>query len=573
MHRRDLLALALLCACGKSEPEAPGFTPELYCPGTAGCETAEGNLRAGAARIDVTPTCFETWTDVDGNHEYRASTDTFFDCGCDRLCPGDDGYTQPDEGEGDGVFQAVWIAGFQQGRAMTGARDASLGWRGEGDGLSARALVVERGETRLAIVAVDGFGWMNPFVRDVRDDIAAAGIDVDHVIVHSSHSHSSPDTLGIYGPSLNQSGIIPSYVAQVRASLVEVVGDAVDALEPASLSLGSVDISTYHTEKGVRNVNNDTRDPFVLDETLAVAQFDADNGESIATVVNYASHPEASAGEHTVVSADFVHAMRLTIEDGVTWGSYSRPGIGGTALLLNGAVGGMQTPLRIEVVDPDGNAFQSSSFDKADTVGSLLGEMALDAVEDASPVADPALSFRMQSLYLPIDNTGFQAMFLIGVLDREAYNYDADAQIDEDNVPELLTEMDVIQLGPLSMLTVPGELLPELAIGGYDGSHVNSPEVELIAADNPLPPDLDAAPAGPYLKEVLGAEHSWIIGLGNDEVGYIVPEYDFVLHDGAPYILQPDGDHYEETNSLGPRTAGLVQSQAEQLIAWQPSEP
>lgn len=565
-------SLALLVACSGASPEdtGPTYSPDLFCPGSAGCASADGPLRAGVATIDVTPECYETWTDVNGDHEYSSSIDTFADCGCDRLCPGDEGYTAPDEGEGDGVFHAVWIAGFQQSRAMTGRRGASLGWRGEGDGLSARAVVIERGDTRIAIIAIDGFGWMNPFVRDVRADIAAAGVDVDHVIVHSSHSHSSPDTLGIYGPSLSTSGVVPSYVAEVRAKLTEVVAAAADSLEPATLSLGSVDISTYHTEKGVRNVNNDTRDPFVVDETLAVAQLDGQSG-SIATLISYASHPEASAGGHTVVSADFAHALRLTVEEGVTWGSYSRPGIGGTALLLNGAVGGMQTPLRIEVVDPDGNAFQSSSFDKADTVGSLLGEMALDAVEQAEEVADPALSFRMKEFFLPIDNTGFQAMFLLGVLDREAYNYDADVAIDEDNVPEILTEVDLITLGPLSVLTVPGELLPELAIGGYDGSHVNSPEATLIHPDNPLPPDLALAPEGPYLKDRIGAPYSWILGLGNDEIGYIIPEYDFIVDEGAPYILEADGDHYEETNSLGPQTAGILDAQAQDLLGWSPA--
>ena len=241
-------------------------------------------------------------------------------------------------------------------------------------------------------------------------------------------------------------------------------------------------------------------------------------------------------------------------------------------MLLNGPVGGMQTPLRIEITDPDGNAFQQSSFDKADTLGSILGEMALDAVESAQPVDSPDLSFRAQTFTLPIENTGFQAMFLLGVLDREVTNYDEDAPIDEDNTPEVYTEVDVIELGDLSMLTIPGELLPELAIGGYDGSHVNSPGYPLVQPDNPNPPDLAAAPQGPFLEEVLGAPHSWVIALANDEVGYIIPEYNFKVDPDTPYIIEAEGDHYEETNSLGPRTAGLVLEQAERLIRWEPEQ-
>ena len=65
----------------------------------------------------------------------------------------------------------------------------------------------------------------------------------------------------------------------------------------------------------------------------------------------------------------------------------------------------------------------------------------------------------------------------------------------------------------------------------------------------------------------------WIVGLGNDELGYIIPEYDFVLADSMPYFNEADGDHYEETNSLGPQTAGILESEADRLIDWASATP
>jgi hypothetical protein len=63
---------------------------------------------------------------------------------------------------------------------------------------------------------------------------------------------------------------------------------------------------------------------------------------------------------------------------------------------------------------------------------------------------------------------------------------------------------------------------------------------------------------------------NWIIGLGNDELGYIIPEYNYVLSERVPYIEEAEGDHYEETNSLGPGTATLVLEWADRLIQWSP---
>ena len=120
----------------------------------------------------------------------------------------------------------------------------------------------------------------------------------------------------------------------------------------------------------------------------------------------------------------------------------------------------------------------------------------------------------------------------------------------------------------MSLCEFPGELLPELAVGGYDGSHVNSDRYDFIDPNNPFPPEVTNAPEGPYLKERMPGEHRWIIGLGNDEVGYIVPEYDFVLAEDGPYLNEHEGDHYEETNSLGPKTAAMIDTWADFLIAW-----
>ena len=230
----------------------------------------------------------------------------------------------------------------------------------------------------------------------------------------------------------------------------------------------------------------------------------------------------------------------------------------------------MMTSLGVTVSDPDGTDWEAASFEKADVIGTLLGEMALDAVASAEPIADPQLRVRTDEMYLPVVNQAFQAMFLLDVIgDRETYNWDPEQLITDDNLPEVLTAVDVIEVGSLQWLTVPGELLPELWIGGYDGSYVNAPDHALVDPGNAYPPDLAAAPGPPYLKERMTASHRWLIGMGNDELGYLIPEYDFVVHPDAPYLFEADGDHYEEINSLGPQTAGLVEEQAVRLVQWE----
>lgn len=544
---------------GPPEDSGAQWRPDLVCPGDGGCASNDGMLYAGASARDITPPCFERWDDVDGNGEWTRTEEAFYDCGCDQLCEGDDGWAGPDEGEADGEFEAAWLAGFGQSRPANGVHDP----------IWARTVAFGTGDTSVALVSLDLVGWFYDDVVAIRERVAELGADVDLVIVQSSHQHEGPDTLGQWGQRVGKTGVVPSYQAHVVEQAAQSVVDAVSSMVPATLHAGVIDTAAPFRD-GSRNTVRDSRDPVVIDELLYTARFSAEDGRTIATMVNWGNHPEVLSSRNLLITSDYADALRRGVEDGVTWADGSTTsGLGGICVYVNAAVGGLMTPLGITVTTPDGE-FSEASFEKSDALGFLLADLALQADARSTQSVDPAVVLRAQRLFLPVENYAFQAMFLIGVFDRQLYNFDASQNITEENVPEVLTEVDVVKLGSIAMLTVPGELSPELAIGGYDGGHVGTDAVELIDAGNPNPPDIAQAPDGPYLKDQMGADHNWIIGLGNDELGYFIPSYDYKLHPDVPYLSEADGHHYEETNSLGPSTVPLLLETAEALLGWKP---
>lgn len=276
MRKTLLISLLAMNACKgpDSDTEAVGTPPDLYCPGdsSGSCPTNDGQLNAGAAVVSIVPTCFESWTDVDENYEYKASIDTFFDCGCDKLCEGDSGWTSADTGEGDGVFQGTYMAGFGNGRAAVGVRGAGQGLRGEGDGLWARAVVLRDGETSVAIVALDVVGWFQDDVVATRQLLADQGVDIDHLVVSSTHTHQAPDTMGMWGPRAFQPGYKLEYQTQLRTAVVDVVKAAVATETAVHMVVGKVASSTYNAEKGSANVVGDTRDPWIVDDDVHLAR-------------------------------------------------------------------------------------------------------------------------------------------------------------------------------------------------------------------------------------------------------------------------------------------------------------
>lgn len=545
---------------GDDTGEPAAYAPEIWCPGgpSGTCETADGALSAGAAAVSITPECFESFDDIDQDGEWDYNDEAFLDCGCDRLCAGDDGYPGPDDGEGDGEFQVSWLAGFHNARPATGVHDD----------IWARAIVFDQGDTRVALVVLDLVGWFNQEVDATRELLASRGVEVDQLIVASTHNHEGPDTMGLWGKTESRSGFDPDYAAFVREKTADAVELAVaDLREVGTMTLGAVDIRDFHETQAL-NVIQDKRDPKIIDTNLGAAWLQDTSGETIATLVHFGNHPEAIADENTMLTSDFPDQLRAGLETGVTWDSYTRAGLGGTSIFINGAVGGMMTPLGITVHTPDGDALREYGFEKNDALGKVYAEMALDAIEGGSVVDSPSLATASHKFKLYVENWGFQGMFLSGVLDRETYDWDSSIPIDEDNLPRIVTEVAWLKVGDLEIMTMPGELVPELTIGGYDGAFTGHPDVPIVDADNPKPPDLTQAPPGPYMIDHLTASHRWLVGLGQDQLGYMLPQYNFKLDDINPWFDEAEGDHYEETNSLGPLAAPALDAEYGKLTGW-----
>ena len=346
-----LLGFFISCSSQKVIDSAEEeWRPEQICPGDAGCESrGDGILLAGAAALTITPTCFEDWEDLNDDKSYRGSQDSFLDCGCDQLCPDDDGYSGPDEGEADGHFQAVWLAGFNNARP---AKDVH-------DDLWTRTVVVKQGEISLAIVSVDLVGYFNDDLEAVRDRVAEEGIDVDHVLLSSTHQHSGPDVLGQWGRQLGTTGRDDQYMAYLEDQLVESIRQASEQAVPVEMKIGSIDVTTYSEEKGSRNIIYDHRDPKIIDPMLNVAAFTDASGSTVATLLNFGNHPEVLNSSSLSITSDFVDATRRGVEDGIVYPEQSISGVGGVCVYISAAIGGMMSPLNVEVTDGSGMSYAS----------------------------------------------------------------------------------------------------------------------------------------------------------------------------------------------------------------------
>ncbi|MCX7959403.1 MAG: hypothetical protein N3B13_10180, partial [Deltaproteobacteria bacterium] len=286
----------------------------------------------------------------------------------------------------------------------------------------------------------------------------------------------------------------------------------------------------------------------------------------LATLVNWGSHPEGLAGTSNLISSDYVFFLREAIEKGISEGSKRIPPSGGTALFMQGAQGGMITNLHMPVFDDDGNRIeQENSFKAIRQVGYNIARKAYELAVESEYLNNVDISVKKIEYRIPLENKFFWMMFDLGWLrDRPKWKIDPSKETFIDNV-EIMTEVMRMRIGDIDIQTIPGELFPELAVGGYKEPFEYSFGHKIIDESNSYPPDLSKAPEGPYIREMMKGKVKILSGLGNDFLGYILPEYDFKLSDDYPYFTSAPGDHYEETRSAGIKQVNIMLEKIREL--------
>lgn len=452
-----------------------------------------------------------------------------------------------------GKWDGVWAgAGF--------GSDCTLGMH---DDTWARAMVLESEDTAVALVSLDVVGFFNYEVRRAREELKQRYPDlpIDELVVASTHTHEGVDTMGYWGENFGIDGKFPAYNAFIRSQIIDAVYEAWQSREEAAAKFAVTD----HTF-GIR----DSRDPNVIDPKLVAAQFVREDGSTIGTVVNWSNHPEAQGSDNQLVSSDFPHATREVLERD----------LGGTAIYFSGSVGGLMTPLRVNIPGYGTDASWGRTYE----IGRQVAVAAEQALVGAPVEEIGGLEAQRREFYLDADNTALMGLNAAGVFDIPTYE-GADSWGSHEHTEgtfagaagsQVRTEMVSVSFGPATFLTVPGELFPELELGGYG---------------RPGCPEADTGrPYEPVISDQFDSPYQFVLGLGQDELGYIVPGYDFWLLRMPPTDDQGGGlvpvggfeaedpcgeGHYEETVSVSSTFAPWVTCVAAELAGKDPwvSEP
>lgn len=144
----------------------------------------------------------------------------------------------------------------------------------------------------------------------------ASGQPKESVLVVFSHTHGA-GLMGLDRAALPGGDLIPPYLKMLGEKAGELVRQCVASVVPASIVYGRGRCSLA----AHRDFWDEARREFVCgfnpggpaDDTVIVARVTSDDGTALASIVNYACHPTTLAWDNTLISPDYIGAMREVI--------------------------------------------------------------------------------------------------------------------------------------------------------------------------------------------------------------------------------------------------------------------
>lgn len=474
---------------------------------------------AGKIAVSLIPP--KSFTTLSESEKYMPTGDDKFDCtgGEKWSC----GFAKSVLTPTDYTLKTYYIAGYNSDNPVKGVLDDMF----------ARAVYFDDNSGRGGAVfcAIDCVGMSRKDINDIRKLALQSGKlgKIKSINICATHTHSAVDTQGLWGEKIYKSGRDEQYMAYLKQKAADAVVSSYLNRKDGKLFLGI---------ERVEGIQADVRTPVTYDDNLTVLHFVPFDGSEETFAVNFACHAELLGDKTQKISADFPAYLIAQVEKRKS---------GANVAFFNGAVGGMVSAKDIKKIYR--NEIDCEKYTRE--FGAMLGD-AVAAIKNETEIK-PVLNIKSKTVKLFADNTVLIFARFLKIINNDI------GRTGKIGTACLFSEVSYAEFGEkdVAVFLVPGEIFPEFFNGRFLNAE-NSANHREVSYKRPL-------------ADMTECKHAFVIGLCNDELGYIVPENDFIVHPAMPYINSVKDDmrrnHYEETVGLGPKTGGALLGAFEDIIS------
>lgn len=358
-----------------------------------------------------------------------------------------------------------------------GTPGLSRAMKGVHDPLMAQAILIENDAGQsMMIIALDLCGYLfefdqaGPGIRELRENIVKelqgkVNIKPENIIAASSHNHTSTD---LYGNSQDYGSTVPRDLLEWH----------VDKITQAAIqaSKNMQDVSLYFAETELEGYSGRDQQPLnsgnycseIIDNSVMVMQAKDKDDKTVVTLANYAKHPTQIDWTILEASADFIYGYREELKKKV----------GGNVMFLQGFDAAVHDGPKYAELEGE-----PESYEKAYNMGAVLAETVYNSFADLKKANE--FSIEHKEDIIKIQSAGFY------------YDMDTIMKVHMRSFEETDGNYYILKyvpvswhkIGPAQFVAWPGEPSPEYSL---------------------------------KLKARMQSEYSFMVGLANDQIAYIV---------------------------------------------------
>lgn len=387
------------------------------------------------------------------------------------------------------------------------------------------------GRGSVVFAVIDCVGISGADIRRIRARLAdfAKENNIVSVNISSIHCHSAIDTQGLWGdlPKMLKnnvravkdgryddiiSGRDPEFMENLFEKTADAIKEAFNSMQRGKLTYVRTDAIDFARDK---------RPPYVWDRDIVRLRFIPDNGSEETVAAFMAAHPTALGAKNTKLSSDYISAMEQEINKA-----------GRNFIFFQGA--------ELAIAQQRDCITEHDGSEGWQEYGRTIGRFLNSIPDERERRVATFINIRNREIFIPADNPILIAAAKTGLVNNTVLH---DAK--EESGYCFVSEIGYAEIGrELSLALIPGELAPEILLGGAYGA-----DESFNRTAWEYPPMRDMIPEGRELS---------VIGLCNDATGYIIPDNDY-----GSVIAK---DHYEEAVSAGRRAGSTVTEAFGELV-------
>lgn len=392
------------------------------------------------------------------------------------------------------------------------------GSQGVHDDIYVKALVLSTDKKEIALVSCALVAVTKAMVKSIRQTAEKrCAIPKKNILICAFHTHSGPATGAIF-KEVNE-----SYLNSLPEIIASSICQAKENLKKARMKFASGEEEALPHNRRMKMRDGTIRmnwEDLPLDDIdmpagpvdpeLGVIVVEEIDGKMIAVLINYTCHPAILAGDNFLISEDYPgYTMRLLEKE-----------TNALCLFTNGATGNIN---HINIFNPH----QKRGFYEAERLGTILAKKALSIIPKGKTIPVEELKIIREEIKLPLrkiprfeiekarklvqgKERKTKKISLIDGLSEEVYAEQILA-LNKIGGKSLSSEIQVVSLGDIALVSIPGELFVEYGL---------------------------------EIKKKSPSPHTFIIGYANDYVGYIptleaFQEGGYEVRTGAASKLDP----------------------------------